>query len=206
MAGRKLIVEGVDDLHVLSALLQAHHFPETFKIEKSNGVTQLLDAIPVRLKLRNEERLGVVLDADEDIEARWMAIRDRVHRVYPDALPKRPDPAGTLVELDDDIRFGVWVMPDNELPGILEDFIAFLVPSSDDLWPLVTAFIEEGIPPERRRFPAVRKPKSLIHAWLALQEEPGKPLGQAITSRYLVAEASVADPLLAWLRRLFLES
>jgi hypothetical protein len=32
-----------------------------------------------------------------------------------------------------------------------------------------------------------------------LQEEPGKPLGQAITARYLDAHSTVVSPFLDWL-------
>ncbi len=35
------------------------------------------------------------------------------------------------------------------------------------------------------------------------QEEPGKPMGQAITKRYLKAEALHAQQLMAWIHQLF---
>ena len=33
--------------------------------------------------------------------------------------------------------FGVWLMPDNRLPGMLEDFVRFMVRPDDRLWPRV---------------------------------------------------------------------
>lgn len=45
--------------------------------------------------------------------------------------------------------------------------------------------------------------KAEIHTWLAWQKEPGKPLGQAITARYLNPNAPDAQQLIAWIRRVF---
>jgi hypothetical protein len=39
---------------------------------------------------------------------------------------------------------------------------------------------------------------------LAWQQEPGKPLGQAITARYIDADAPNAKQLIEWLRSLFI--
>jgi hypothetical protein len=61
----------------------------------------------------------------------------------------------------------------------------------------------DEIPVEERRFAAVHSVKALIHTWLAWQDDPGTPLGQAITKRYFDADAPHVDQLLAWLTRLF---
>lgn len=45
--------------------------------------------------------------------------------------------------------------------------------------------------------------KANIHTWLSWQEEPGKPMGQAITKRYLDTSAPHAQQLIDWMRRLF---
>jgi hypothetical protein len=93
-------------------------------------------------------------------------------------------------------------MPNNKVPGILENFLAFLVPETDKLLPLVDGFLDR-IPLEDRRCPNIRLPKARIHAWLAVQEHPGKPLGQAITAKYLNAENAVVAPFLGWIRAVF---
>ena len=45
--------------------------------------------------------------------------------------------------------------------------------------------------------------KAHVHTWLAWQKEPGKPMGQAITKRYLDANAPHAQQLIVWIRKLF---
>jgi len=59
------------------------------------------------------------------------------------------------------------------------------------------------IPEEERRFSEIAQPKAIIHTWLAWQSEPGKPLGTAITARFLDANVAQVDVLVDWLRKLF---
>ena len=93
-------------------------------------------------------------------------------------------------------------MPNNQVPGILEDFLRFLVPDGDGL----LAHVEQSmgsIPADQRRFSDLRKSKARIHTWLAWQKEPGKPFGQAISARYLDPNLPAADTFAAWLIRTF---
>ena len=44
---------------------------------------------------------------------------------------------------------------------------------------------------------------SLIHTWLAWQDDPGRPFGQAVTKRYFDSDGPHVQGLLDWLTRLF---
>ena len=48
-------------------------------------------------------------------------------------------------------RFGVWLMPDNQSRGILEDFLHFLVPAGSQLFEHVKSSVAT-IPANERRF------------------------------------------------------
>ena len=147
------------------------------------------------------DRLAIVIDADTDLAARWESIRTILSNSGYGAVPSVPDSLGTVIVETGRPAVGMWLMPDNNQNGTLEDFIRFLVPAGDPHWSRAEACLNQ-IPPHERRFPQERRSKALIHTWLAWQEEPGKPLGQAITARYLDAEAPHAHQLIAWLRRL----
>ena len=97
---------------------------------------------------------------------------------------------------------GIWLMPDNTISGMLEHFVRLLIPEGDALWPVAESSVKQAIAVERR-FPETQVMKANIHTWLAWQEEPGKPMGQAITKRYFDAVAPQAQQLVGWLRRLF---
>jgi hypothetical protein len=93
-------------------------------------------------------------------------------------------------------------MPDNTVPGMLEDFCRLLIPTNDPLWIRALRAVQ-AIPESERLFSVQHAAKANIHTWLAWQEEPGKPIGQAITKKYLDADAPHALRLIAWLRSLF---
>ena len=162
----------------------------------------LLVTLPVRLKASDLERLGIVVDANTDIEARWQALRNILVKSGYANVPTAPDSGGAIIKQDERPVVGVWLMPDNKLAGMLEDFIKFLVPQGDSLLKRAKDCVER-IPEQDRRFPPERQSKAEIHTWLAWQEEPGKPLGQAITARYLDADAPHAQQLMEWIRQLF---
>ena len=203
MAGNlTLVVEGKDDFHVLKNFVVCHNFKPEFVIEDSKGIEQLLKGLPVRLLLRNYERLGIVVDADLDIAARWNGLK----RILTDAgytgLPDVPDPSGTLVEHPDATRVGLWLMPDNILPGMLEDYVTLMIPEGDTLIGRAKHCLDD-IPIAERRFIPNHYSKALIHTWLAWQKKPGTPLGQAITNQSLNPGSPHGAGFLLWLTRLF---
>ena len=206
MARKILLVEGTDDEHVLKHICGNYGIPRLDEVEPHEGVDHLLESIPVQLNLNDEEGdvVGVVIDADADLNARWQSLRDIFARAgYPN-VPNQPDPNGTILEAPSGTllpRAGVWLMPDNKTPGILEDFLRFLVP---DRQSALFAHAERSVAtvPERR-FSQNDTPKAVIHTWLAWQEEPGKPYGTAITARFLDSQLPEARPLADWLGRLF---
>ena len=102
---------------------------------------------------------------------------------------------------DDLPAIGVWVMPDNQLPGKIEDFVARLVPDQDPLLPMAER-ATQSIPAALRRFSEPDLAKAVIHNWLAWQEEPGSRMGEAFTKRYLDPKAPTALVFVEWVRRL----
>ena len=201
-----LMVEGTDDEHVLKHICGSYGIPHLDKVEPHEGVDHLLESIPIELSLNPEDGdvVGVVIDADADLGARWQSLRDIFTQAgYPN-VPAQPDPNGTILAAPDGTllpRAGVWLMPDNKTPGILEDFLRFLVP---DRQSALFAHAERSVAtvPERL-FSQNDTPKAVIHTWLAWQEEPGRPYGTAITARFLDSELPQARPLADWLGRLF---
>lgn len=218
MGKRLLLVEGKDDEHVVKHLCRDHGIiirsatenllneddPVAFSY---GGIGELLAQVPIRLKESDLEGLAVVLDADESPQSRWSQLRDRLrHRTGHAEIPDLPAPQGTLVQLrieDRMVRLGVWIMPDNRTPGMLEDFLLFLVPDNDRTLPHVDRFLA-GIPATDRLFPDIARAKARIHSFLAVQKEPGKPLGLAITFRYLDAKQESVQPFMTWLTSVLL--
>lgn len=205
-----LLVEGKNDQHVVWALCQMHQVPETFDVivpgeveEGGGGIGPLLEDIPIRLKESDLQSLGIIIDADEDVQARWNSVRDRLHRAGYE-VPAQPVPNGFILALPNRPQVGLWVMPDNQLPGMLEDFVSHLIPPKDRLKPIAEKTLQSI---EKKKLSLYRshRSKALIHTWLAWQETPGMPMGQAITARVLLHDQTSANNFIAWLKRLFIE-
>ncbi len=197
---RLLVVEDPDDKHVILALLDYHKFEPHFAIKPEEGITNLLDGLRVRLKRRNFEQMGVVVDADSNIASRWASLKGILTNAGYLHVPNHPDPAGTVVEFEDYPRVGIWLMPDNVLPGMLEDYVTLLIPEGNALFGRVKQCVGE-IPADERR--CRHDAKVYIHTWLAWQDDPGTPLGLAITKRYLNPQSPHVAKFLGWLTRLF---
>lgn len=160
--------------------------------------------LALSLALRNDlERVGLIVDADTDIASRWHAARDRFSRAGM-TMPAHPPREG-WVEQVGRRRVGVWLMPNNEATGNLEDFLARLVPEADPCWPhaqqSTAAASVLGAP-----FKAADHGKATMHAWLAWREEPGLPFGTAMKARYFAHDSPDALAFVGWFKRLFLET
>jgi hypothetical protein len=197
-----LLVEGSNDCHVIVALCTVHVVPEIFGIydcEGEDNVTRRANALipspdPPRV-------IGMVLDADTpDLTRRWQSIRDKLAR-HGYAFPSQPNPSGTILEAFDLPRLGIWLMPNNQLTGMLENFCSAMI-SAKQLEVAEAAIAlakKEGV----ATFKDVHKAKALVHAHLAWQDEPGRPLGQAITAGTLMPETPLARAFTDWLKLLF---
>ena len=202
---KQLIVEGKNDQHVIWALCLRHNLPDNFSVEvvPEGGVDALLDGIPVRLKGSGIQTLGIVVDADVAAQSRWDAIMSRLRASDYTDLPHTPDPHGSIIMQQDKPTVGIWIMPNNTIPGILEDFVAQLIPQDDQLRPKVEHALTEIEASRIHRYPIVARPKAFIHTWLAWQETPGQPMGLAITANTLRHNNELALAFVAWLSKLF---
>jgi hypothetical protein len=206
-----LLVEGEDDQHIVWHLCTQHRLPETFTVEvpeSGGGITALLDGLTNRIKAPDLRILGIMVDADENLSARWQSLRDRLQnrdklqdRIY--AVPATPPYEGWISTEPHLPRVGIWLMPDNRLPGILEDFAARLIPANDRLLRKAEVVLQEIEREGLRRYSPSHRTKALIHPWLAWQEIPGQRMGTAITARSLQHDGPLALEFVGWLRQLF---
>ncbi len=205
MPGRKtLLVEGDDDKHVRRNICSKRGISTIDEVQGLGGHTALLEGFSARLKVSQEgDVVGIVIDADTDPNARWQSIRDRLGGVGYQNVPTQPDPKGPIIEPPGETllpRVGVWIMPDNQSTGKLEDFLPHLVPQTDALIDYATDVVD-GLP--EQRFRDQDRPKVVMHTWLAWQEKPGRPYGTAIEIGYLKLDVPQVDGLVSWLERLF---
>ena len=150
---RVLLVEGRDDERVVSGLRRRIAAMPDFGVIDKNGINNLLSSLEGEINASGRTVVGIMADANDSPSNRWRAVRDRLAPLGVD-VPADPDPSGTIIEGNSDVgrpRVGVWLMPDNTLPGELEDFVARMIPEDDPVWPSSQAYVGD-IPEEHRKF------------------------------------------------------
>ena len=202
---RILLVEGKDDEHVLKHICGTRGVSCLDEVVPHGNDTQLLQSIPVRLRATSGKGdvVGVVVDADRNVNSRWQSIRNGLDQVGYQNVPLRPKPNGTILEPPRETllpRTGIWIMPDNQAPGSLETFLRSLVPQPNPLYDHAEDSVR-AIPIQL--FSQSDEIKAVIHTWLAWQKEPGRPFGTAIKAGFLDPNVQQVDSLVAWLKRLF---
>jgi len=207
---KHLVVEDNDQKGAVIGLMRHHgvEWPQDENgwpvyIHVGNSAEEVLkrSTLSTRFKESGLQTLGIILDADEEFDARWQRIRafcdDNFTRVPPQF------PRQGLILQGSGTRFGAWVMPDNSSRGMIETFCMALVPSAAaQIWEAAVssaaAARELGAP-----FRKVHTEKAQICTWLAWQDPPGERMGTAITRKILDPEAPSAAPFVAWFRELY---
>ncbi|WP_338794123.1 DUF3226 domain-containing protein [Bernardetia sp. MNP-M8] len=197
---QQLLVEGKDDQNVIWALCGKFDLKQNFKVEDSQGIEKLISQISVRLKQASIHTLGIVVDADTQLQSRWQSIKTEFAKENI-ILPNSISESGFIQDFEE-IRIGIWIMPNNKTDGMVEDFIQFLIPKDDKLLPFVDKHLEEIEKQGLNRYSETHKSKTRIHAWLALQEKY-TPMGQAITVNYLTTDEENCQLFVDWLKELF---
>lgn len=209
----RLLVEGQDDGYVCSHLLRCYGIPVRdpqtkgppvkgeIDIQDRKGIENLLGTLKADLKGSEPRRLGILVDADQNLDTRWQSFVTILKEFY-STVPAHPSPEGTIIKEEGQPPIGIWLMPDNRLPGMLEHFCSFMVPSDDVLWPIADAILQEVVKQDCR-FRESYRMKAHIHTWLAWQKEPGKPLAQAITKRFFDPKTAHAQQFVKWICQLF---
>jgi hypothetical protein len=206
-----LLVEGQDEVRSIPYLMGLNGIEWSkdnkpiVQLRDCKGCDNIInaDAIGVELKADGIEALGILLDADEHPRDRWIAIRNACRKSGISMMPDELPIDGLVVQTDNEIRVGIWIMPDNKLPGMLETFLGYLLPDdTSPLWELAKSTIdiakERGAP-----FTEAHHDKAQIYSWLAWQKPPGLQLHIAIKERILDPKHPEAQKFVNWFRQLY---
>lgn len=217
MPEKLLLVEGDFDKYFIGELIRqtpneaGNVVIEPFKKKHEiglkadeQGIYSLLRNLPVILRATDPDHiLGIVVDADINSSGRWQRIRkiltDAGYENLPDTFPN-----GLIIPTNDILpRFGLWIMPDNQEEGVIENFIRELIHEQDKLQPEVDAALHTLQTKELQLFTNVHRPKAFIRTWLAWQEKPEMSFGVAISKRVLTTDADLCRRFVNWLNLLF---
>ena len=200
-----LLTEGKNDCCVIAALCEFHKLPDFCTLDGCGSDEKALKKLSALIAIFDSDQrkdvIGIVLDADNpNMQSKWASVRDRLLKFGYD-VPEAPLPNGTIIEMDNKPKVGVWLMPNNIADGMLEDFCSSLI--SAEALDFAKTCIEKAKDQGYTTFKNVHTSKSVVHTFLAWQNEPGMPLGQSIKAKALDAEKPTAIIFVEFLKRLF---
>ncbi|MGP1382019.1 MAG: DUF3226 domain-containing protein [Thainema sp.] len=205
-----LLVEGAQDKFVIPELIEANGIDWGTKkdpivyIRDCDGYSNLIDPDSIATELQGSglSALGIIIDADENPDARWQSVIKAVSTSIPD-IPTDLSENGLIHTTSDEIKFGIWMMPDNQMRGMLETFLAYLIPSdNEELW----RFAQEAVQEAKRKGAELAEQKldkANIYTWLAWQKSPGRRLHQAVMERILDPKHPNAQKFVTWFKTLY---
>ncbi|MEM7183285.1 MAG: DUF3226 domain-containing protein [Spirochaetota bacterium] len=207
---KKLIVEGEQDMRVIPELIEANGIPWGEKKEEavvyihSYGSDQFIDStsISAELKASKLRSLGLLVDADDNLEDRWKSIKNACSKSIPN-IPENLPETGLIHETSLGVKFGVWIMPDNKTKGMLETFLSYLVPDeSEPLWQYAVEATQNANE-KGASFKDVHVDKAKIYTWLSWQNPPGRQLHNAVMEKILDPQHPKAQLFVNWFKQLY---
>ena len=207
----QLWVEGSDDDHTIRHLLIQHGIdydhktwpPKVPYIRQAGNKDKLLRGVRLSVSASSGRSVGFVLDADSSLQNRWRSMASHLQDAGVNAPEEIPFQGFVGESQTYRTRVGVWLMPDNQQEGTLEDFLRTLVEEADPL----LSHAQDSTTQARKRhganFRDIDEKKAVLHAWLAWQRDPGLPYGTAIKARFFREDSEAAQRFVAWFRRVF---
>ena len=207
---KKLLVEGDEEKRVIPYFMDEHFVWGDTKeewvvmIEEFDGVENLLKpgVIEAESKVPGLLALGVIIDADDQLESQWLRVRDRFRRVDRD-FPENLPPEGLIHKSSGGVRMGVWIMPDNRSRGMLETFLGMLMePDRQAMWSFAQSSCLQA-KDHGALYKEVHRDKACIHTYLAWLDPPGHSLHVSILAKALDSRLPLGILFVQWFMDLF---
>lgn len=190
---------------------------------QKGGINEMIEDISLKIKDTGREVVGILADANgydlDSDEHPWRRIKNKLEETLnlEEILPEQPCRYGLILpnitpkkKPKSTLRVGVWMMPDNESPGELENFFAKLIPAANPSWALAKEYISRYMnlagQHQQGSFDTqspYKLSKAEVYAWLATRKKPGK-MGAAISKGHgLDFDTELARRFARWLENLF---
>lgn len=183
--------------------------------DSSGSKSELLSDLEQRIKRPTHSAIGYVFDADDpahaepgqslrDLQSTWQAICTRLVSLPLRLVPDETIPVAGFVGNHGKLGtpIGVWLMPDNQRDGSLEDFLRELIDEADKLAPFAETSTRAAKDDHGATFGEKDFKKAAIETWLAWQEEPGMTFGTAFQKNCLQKNKPLGERFVAWVRKL----
>ena len=200
-----LLVEGRSEENAIREFYKQWKIDLNFDISSEGSITKLKTSFKMHLKSSNILRkLWVIIDADTSYACAWQSIRDILERSGKYNPPLQLCPNGLiLTPIDEnDLGVGVWIMPNNQEVGMLEDFMMGIIPEDNMLLHEAETVLTNLEKKNIQKYKNVHRAKAKLHTWLAWHDEPGDSVNVAIRKHLFSQDKELVIAFKAWLMEL----
>lgn len=213
-----LYVEGPNDMWVTISLRQQYSHEEDVVVDAKEGCEQALMAFS--LKISNPtttKRLGLIIDADTDINARYAEIIKELRETSNLSIDvsELANNNGLIKEIKRDsgdiIKIGIWIMPNNMKAGRIEDFLFEKIEEDNKLFKQVEPLIntlEQNAEKDKDivnyMYLSKHRDKAKLHTFMAWSNPPDLSMGMAVKKGFFPVESETEKKFRAWIENLFL--
>ncbi len=196
-ADRVLLVEGTDEVNLIGAMLRSWKLGhiQVIEVGGKDKIRTNLDVVISEARTRRIEltAIGVLRDADAYPERALQSVTDALRSL------KLPTPTvhGTFVQGTPSV--GVYVLPDGTAAGAIEQ-LCWQVVEKTPAGRCSNVYLE--CLEESGALASKNAAKTLVHAYLAAQDDPSARVGEGALKGYWPFDHAAFDPLRAFVRRL----
>jgi len=190
-----LAVEGEDEVNFFKKLLEHTGLADDVEIRKAGGkdsFKNLLPAFKITSGFKNIESIIIVRDADDNARAAFQSVKNVLEKNQFIA----PDISACFT--DGKPKIGIFILPDNNSPGMLEDLCLSTVKTHDGMT-CVERFIK--CTGELKDKPA-NPSKAMVQAFLATKTKIAQSLGVAAQKGYWDLESIHLKPLIEFIKQM----
>lgn len=200
-----LLVEGRSEENAIREFYKQWDTNINFNINNEGSITKLKTSFKMHLKSSNVLRkLWVIIDADISYACAWQSIRDILERSGKYNPPKQLCTMGLILKPIDenDLIVGVWIMPNNQDIGMLEDFMMRIIPEENELLCEAEIAITNLEKKNIQKYKSVHRAKAKLHTWLAWHDEPGDSVNVAIKKNLFSQDKELINAFKGWIMEL----
>lgn len=220
-----LLVEGEDDRGFFEQVCKSIQLNPAIKVAppkdyQADYETTLRNGKQAALNLLNDllvelldeaaptQRLAIIIDADYEQE-QGLGYQKTIDQVtgraaeYDFSLVANNAQGLCFKQNDGLAEFGLWVMPNNQKDGMLEDFIKECVSSAEQSLLNHAIQVVQDVP-EPKKFKSHHYAKAEVATWLAWQKPPGHGLYYSVYDKLLNTDHALFQEMEQWLKKIFI--
>ncbi len=216
-----LLVEGEGDRGVFEQICNSLQLNPEIQVATPkdnqgprNGKPGVFERLPILLKrIADGElvHLAVVVDADYvQYNEGYQKTLEKITEIitpYGFSLTQRLEnqPSGLIFENSDGLAdLGLWIMPNNQNEGMLEDFIKTCLSTTE--LPLFDHAVQVVQAVPNKKFKDHHYSKAEVATWLAWQNQPGHGLYYSVKDKLLDTEHALFQEMQQWLKNIFTQT